>query len=70
MSPDPVAVVRGSPDPAPFPLVEFNVSQSDLTRGFCGGALSLNKGGTVAIPACIGLGVSVDEDFIAAHRAH
>ena len=49
-------------------FVEFNVSQSVLTRGVCGGALSLNADGTVTIPSGIGLGVSVDEDFIAAHR--
>jgi L-alanine-DL-glutamate epimerase-like enolase superfamily enzyme len=50
-------------------FVEFNVAQSELTRGVCGGALSLNADGTVSIPQGIGLGVSVDEDFIAAHRA-
>jgi L-alanine-DL-glutamate epimerase-like enolase superfamily enzyme len=48
--------------------VEFNVAQSALTRGVCGGALSLNPDGTVTIPTGIGLGVEVDEDFIAAHR--
>jgi L-alanine-DL-glutamate epimerase-like enolase superfamily enzyme len=50
-------------------FVEFNVSQSALTRGVCGGALSLNSDGTVSIPQGIGLGVTVDEAFIAAHRA-
>jgi len=49
-------------------FVEFNVAQSALTRGVCGGALSLNADGTVTIPRGIGLGVSVDEDFIAAHQ--
>ena len=49
-------------------FVEFNVSQSALTRGVCGGALQLNSDGTVSIPQGIGLGVAVDEDFIAAHR--
>jgi L-alanine-DL-glutamate epimerase-like enolase superfamily enzyme len=49
-------------------LVEFNVSQSELTRGVCGGALSLNSDGTVSIPTGVGLGVEVDEAFIAAHR--
>jgi L-rhamnonate dehydratase len=48
--------------------VEFNVSQSALTRGVCGGALQLNADGTVSIPHGIGLGVSVDEAFVAAHR--
>ena len=49
-------------------FVEFNVSQSGLTRGVCGGALVLNPDGTVSIPRGIGLGVEVDEDFVAAHR--
>jgi L-rhamnonate dehydratase len=49
-------------------FVEFNVAQSALTRGVCGGALSLNADGTVTIPSGIGLGIGVDEDFIAAHR--
>jgi L-rhamnonate dehydratase len=50
-------------------FVEFNVAQSGLTRGICGGALSLNDDGTVSIPRGIGLGVAVDDDFVAAHRA-
>jgi L-alanine-DL-glutamate epimerase-like enolase superfamily enzyme len=49
-------------------FVEFNVSQSALTRGVCGGALVLNDDGTVSIPTGIGLGVEVDEDFVNAHR--
>ena len=49
-------------------FVEFNVSQSELTRGVCGGALSLNEDGTVSIPKGIGLGVTVDEDFVNARR--
>jgi L-alanine-DL-glutamate epimerase-like enolase superfamily enzyme len=49
-------------------FVEFNVSQSELTRGVCGGALSLNSDGTVSIPQGIGLGVGVNEDFVNAHR--
>jgi L-alanine-DL-glutamate epimerase-like enolase superfamily enzyme len=49
-------------------FVEFNVSQSELTRGICGGALSLNADGTVSIPQGIGLGVGVDKGFVAAHR--
>ena len=39
-----------------------------LTRGVCGGALKLNADGTVSIPHSIGVGVAVDEDFVAAHR--
>jgi len=49
-------------------FVEFNVAQSELTRGVCGGALSLNADGTVTIPRGVGLGVEVDEAFIAARR--
>ena len=49
-------------------LVEFNVSQSELTRGVCGGALALNDDGTVTIPTGIGLGVDVDEHFVASRR--
>jgi L-alanine-DL-glutamate epimerase-like enolase superfamily enzyme len=49
-------------------FVEFNVAQSALTRGVCGGALSLNEDGTVSIPQGVGLGVTVDEDFVNAHR--
>jgi L-alanine-DL-glutamate epimerase-like enolase superfamily enzyme len=49
-------------------FVEFNVAQSELTRGVCGGALKLNEDGTVSIPRYPGLGVSVDEEFVAAHR--
>lgn len=48
--------------------VEFNVSQSALTRGVCGGALQLEADGHVQIPTGIGLGVEIDEEFIAAHR--
>ena len=50
-------------------FVEFNVAQSELTRGVCGGALSLNDDGTVSIPQGVGLGVEVDEQFVEAHRA-
>jgi L-alanine-DL-glutamate epimerase-like enolase superfamily enzyme len=49
-------------------LVEFNVAQSALTRGVCGGALRLEPDGTVRIPDGPGLGVAVDEEFVAAHR--
>jgi L-alanine-DL-glutamate epimerase-like enolase superfamily enzyme len=51
-------------------FIEFNVAQSTLTRGVCGEALSLNADGTVSIPSDVGLGVTVDEEFVAAHRAN
>jgi L-alanine-DL-glutamate epimerase-like enolase superfamily enzyme len=51
-------------------FVEFNVAQSKLTHGVCGGALKLNPDGTVAIPSGVGLGVDVDESFIAARRVN
>ena len=50
--------------------VEFNVAQSHLTRGVCGGALTLNADGTVSIPEVPGLGVEVDVEFIEAHRVN
>lgn len=50
--------------------VEFNVAQSHLTRGVCGGALTLNADGTVSIPEGPGLGVAVDVEFIEAHRVN
>jgi L-alanine-DL-glutamate epimerase-like enolase superfamily enzyme len=49
-------------------FVEFNVAQSALTRGVCGGTLALNADGTVTIPLGVGLGVDVDEEFVEAHR--
>jgi L-rhamnonate dehydratase len=51
-------------------FVEFNVAQSPLTRGICGGPLKLNADGTVAIPLGVGLGVDVDEEFVAAQRVN
>lgn len=51
-------------------FVEFNVSQSALTRGVCGGALALEADGHVNLPSGVGLGVEVDETFIAAHRVN
>lgn len=51
-------------------FVEFNVSQSELTRGVCGGALRLEPDGTVRVPDGPGLGVDVDENFIQAHRVN
>ncbi|MCE9589451.1 MAG: mandelate racemase/muconate lactonizing enzyme family protein [Planctomycetes bacterium] len=50
-------------------FVEFNVSQSKLTHGICGGALKLNSDGTVSVPMSVGAGVAVDEEFINSHRA-
>src|SRR5205085_6462143 len=50
-------------------FVEFNVAQSALTRGVCGGALCLNEDGTVTVPMGPGLGVSVDEEFVKIGRA-
>jgi L-alanine-DL-glutamate epimerase-like enolase superfamily enzyme len=51
-------------------FVEFNVAQSALTRGICGGALKLQEDGTISIPDAPGLGVEVDEEFIGAHRVN
>lgn len=52
-------------------FVEFNVSQSALTRGVCAGTpFTLEEDGTVRIPDAPGLGVAVDQDFIEAHRAN
>jgi len=44
------------------------VAQSALTRGVCGGMLTLEADGTVRIPDGPGLGVEVDEAFVDAHR--
>ncbi len=49
-------------------FVEFNVSQSPLTRGIARASFALAADGTVAIPDTPGIGVEVDEDFIARHR--
>lgn len=49
-------------------FVEFNVSQSPLTRGIAAPRFSLAPDGTVPIPDEPGIGVDVDPDFIAAHR--
>ncbi|MBM3526272.1 MAG: mandelate racemase/muconate lactonizing enzyme family protein [Alphaproteobacteria bacterium] len=51
-------------------FVEFNVSQSALTRGITTQPFKLDADGTVAIPAAVGIGVDVDEDFIKAHRVN
>ena len=51
-------------------FVEFNVSQSPLTSGIARASFALAEDGTVAIPDMPGIGVEVDEDFIAAHRVN
>jgi L-rhamnonate dehydratase len=51
-------------------FVEFNVSQSALTRGVAPAALKLEADGTVLIPDLPGIGVEVDLDFIRAHRVN
>jgi L-alanine-DL-glutamate epimerase-like enolase superfamily enzyme len=51
-------------------FVEFNVSQSALTKGVTiGTPLRLEPDGTVLIPDQPGGGVEVDRDFVRAHRA-
>jgi L-alanine-DL-glutamate epimerase-like enolase superfamily enzyme len=51
-------------------FVEFNVSQSPLTRGITTQPFRLDADGMVAIPDATGIGVDVDEDFIRAHRVN
>ena len=51
-------------------FVEFNVSQSALTRGIAPARFVLEADGTIAIPDSVDMGVHVDEDFIAAHRVN
>jgi L-rhamnonate dehydratase len=51
-------------------FVEFNVSQSPLTRGIAPAQFTLDADGMVAIPDTVDMGVRVDEDFIAAHRVN
>jgi L-alanine-DL-glutamate epimerase-like enolase superfamily enzyme len=51
-------------------FVEFNVSQSALTRGITTQPFKLESDGTVAIPHAVGIGVDVDADFIKAHRVN
>jgi L-alanine-DL-glutamate epimerase-like enolase superfamily enzyme len=48
--------------------VEFNVAQSALSRGVVTERLRLADDGTVAVPSGVGLGVTVDEEFVAARR--
>jgi len=51
-------------------FVEFNVSQSALTRGIAQASFDLQPDGTVPIPDTPGIGVEVDEAFVAAHRVN
>ncbi|HEX3499406.1 MAG TPA: mandelate racemase/muconate lactonizing enzyme family protein [Stellaceae bacterium] len=51
-------------------FVEFNVSQSALTRGIARTTLRLETDGTVLIPDLPGIGVEVDLDFVRAHRVN
>ncbi len=44
--------------------VEFNVAQSQLSRGVSRNHLSLSADGTVSVPDSPGIGVDVDEDFV------
>jgi L-alanine-DL-glutamate epimerase-like enolase superfamily enzyme len=50
-------------------FVEFNVSQSALTRGIARAPFALDADGMIAIPDTPDGGVTVDEDFVNAHRA-
>ena len=52
------------------PFVEFNVAQSPLTAGIAPSRFRLEDDGTVLIPDSIDMGVSVDEDFVKAHRVN
>ena len=51
-------------------FVEFNVSQSALTRGIAPARFTLAANGTISIPDTVDMGVCVDEDFVAAHRVN
>jgi len=51
-------------------FVEFNVSQSPLTRGIAKASFDLRADGTVDIPDTPGIGVEVDADFVARHRVN
>jgi L-alanine-DL-glutamate epimerase-like enolase superfamily enzyme len=52
------------------PFVEFNVAQSPLTAGIAPSRFRLEEDGTVLIPDSVDMGVSVDEDFVKAHRVN
>ena len=51
-------------------FVEFNVSQSKLTKGIARASFDLAPDGTVPIPDTPGIGVEVDLDFVQAHRVN
>ncbi|HEY6434782.1 MAG TPA: mandelate racemase/muconate lactonizing enzyme family protein [Acetobacteraceae bacterium] len=51
-------------------FVEFNVSQTPLTRGIARASFDLAADGTVPIPDVPGIGVEIDLDFIAKHRVN
>ncbi|MBL8839837.1 MAG: mandelate racemase/muconate lactonizing enzyme family protein [Alphaproteobacteria bacterium] len=51
-------------------FVEFNVSQSALTKGITRTSLKIEADGTVLIPDAVSIGVDVDEDFVRAHRVN
>ena len=51
-------------------FVEFNVSQSPLTRGIARAGFEMGADGMVLIPDGPGIGVEVDEDFVRAHRVN
>ncbi len=51
-------------------FVEFNVSQSELTRGITTQPFALGADGAIEIPDVVGIGVEVDLDFIRAHRVN
>ena len=50
--------------------MEFNVAQSPLTAGIARASFALDADGCVPIPDTPGIGVEVDEDFVAAHRVN
>jgi L-rhamnonate dehydratase len=49
-------------------FVEFNVSQSPLTRGIATAPFKLDENGMIDIPDLTSMGVEIDREFIAAHR--
>jgi L-alanine-DL-glutamate epimerase-like enolase superfamily enzyme len=51
-------------------FVEFNVSQSPLTRGIARARFDLAVDGTLPVPDVPGIGVDVDLDFISKHRVN
>ncbi len=51
-------------------FVEFNVAQSALTKGVASASFALDGEGMLAIPDTVDMGVTVDEEFIAAHRVN